>query len=92
MDFFLQSVQMAENIIHRFNHRVLPEEVVTLLQIADACILGHKKFPFVNAKFSCEHVQKGCFACAVSPHYAHSVAGIQVKTGLIYNYVSAVNF
>ena len=79
-------------MVHGLSHRVLSEEVVALLQVSDAGVLRHKKLPFVYAQFSCQHVQKGCFACAVSAHDAYSVAGIYVEAGLIYDYVCSVNF
>ena len=85
-------MKMAENVVHGFHDRVLSEKVVPLLQIAYPGALGHKKLPFVNAKFSCEHVQKGCFACAVSSHYAYLVAGIYMEAGFVYDYVCTVNF
>ena len=92
MNLLLQLVKVVKDMIHGLSDRMLLEEIVTLFQIAYACVLRHKKLPFVYAQLACEHIQKGCFACAVSSYDAYLIAGIHVKRGFVYDYVCSVNF
>ena len=78
-------------MVHCFPHRVLIEKIVTLLKVPYPGVLRHKKLPFIYAQLPCKHVQKGCFACAVSSHYAYLVSGIYMERGFVYDYVCSVN-
>ena len=91
MNLFLKPVKVVKDVVHCFSHRVLLEKIVTLLKVAYAGVLRHKKLPFIYAQLPCKHVQKGCFACAVSSHDAYLVSGIHVKRGFVYDYVRSVN-
>ena len=51
-DLCFERVDFGKNFVDLTDHRTLTVKVVALLEVADACILGHEKFPLVCRQFS----------------------------------------
>ena len=91
-DFTFHIPKSRKNSLDFLYHRAVAVKMIPLLQIADLCVLRHEKLPLVAGKFSCEHIQQGGFAGAVSADDTHLVSGVQMKARLIDDDIRSVCF